>query len=275
MIRASFITLLLLAQPAIAGDRLPLFDGHIHYSVGSPEAYPPDRVIQILDEAGIYRALLSSTPNDGTVLLHSKYPQRFVPELRPYRKTRDLQSWREERREWFKDPGTVEFIQTELQRGIYRGIGEFHLDGNEADSPEIKRIVELATQHKLWLHAHSDALAVEKLFELGPELRIIWAHAGMNESPATVGRMLSRYPGLTAELSYRNVVSADGQLVPEWRALFVEFPDRFIYGSDTWVPSRWADVIPMADSARRWLSQLPPEIADNIAYRNAEKLFGK
>src|SRR6185369_17315246 len=117
MIRASFITLLLLAQPAIAGDRLPLFDGHIHYSVGSPEAYPPERVIQILDEAGIYRALLSSTPNDGTELLYSKYPQRFVPELRPYRKTRDLQSWREERREWFKDPGTVEFIQTELQRG--------------------------------------------------------------------------------------------------------------------------------------------------------------
>ena len=275
MIRASFIALLLLAQSAIAGGRLALFDGHIHYSVGSPAAYPPDRVIQILDGAGIYRALLSSTPNDGTVLLYSKYPQRFVPELRPYRKTRDLQSWREERSTWFKDPGTVEFIQTELQRGIYRGIGEFHLDGNEADSPEIKRIVELAKQNKLWLHAHSDALAVEKLFELGPEVRIIWAHAGMNEAPATVGRMLSRYPGLTAELSYRNVVSADGRLAPEWRELFLEFPDRFIYGSDTWVPSRWADVIPMADDARRWLSQLPPDIADKIAYRNAEKLFGK
>ena len=267
--------LLLLAQTAAAGDRLPLFDGHIHYSVGSPEAYPPDRVIQILDEAGIYRALLSSTPNDGTVLLYSKYPQRFVPELRPYRKTTDLQSWREERRVWFKDPGTVEFIQTELQRGIYRGIGEFHLDGNEADSPEIKRIVDLAVARKLWLHAHSDALAVEKLFGLGPDLRIIWAHAGMSESPATVGRMLRRYPGLTGELSYRNVVSSDGQLDPDWRALFLEFPDRFIYGSDTWVPSRWADVIPMAQSARRWLSHLPPEIADNIAYRNAEKLFGK
>ena len=275
MVRILFAGLLLCAGMAVAEGRLPLFDGHIHYSVGSPEAYPPELAIRILDEAGIERALLSSTPNDGTLLLYSRYPQRFVPELRPYRKTRDLQSWSEERRMWFKDPGTVVFIETELRRGIYRGIGEFHLDGNEADTPVVRRIVQLAAERELWLHAHSDAAAVEKLFEVDPKVRIVWAHAGMSEPPATVGQMLQRYPRLTAELSYRHVVSSDGQLDPEWRALFLKFPDRFIYGSDTWVPSRWADVVPMAAAARQWLSQLPPELAENIAFRNAQRLFGK
>ena len=273
MPRLCLVALLLFAEVAAAEDLQPLFDGHIHYSVGSAEAYPPEKVIQILDDAGIRRALLSSTPNDGTVLLYSKYPQRFVPELRPYRKTHDLQSWSEERRLWFKDPGTVVFIETELRRGIYRGIGEFHLDGNEADTPVIKRIVQLAAERDLWLHAHSDAIAVEKLFEVDSRVRIVWAHAGMSEPPATVGRMLGRYPRLTAELSYRNVVLSDGRLDPQWRALFLEFPDRFIYGSDTWIPSRWADVVPMATATRRWLSQLPAEVAEKIAFGNAESLF--
>ena len=80
-----------------AQDRLRLFDGHIHYSVGSPQQYPPEKAIAILDEAGIGRALLSSTPNDGTIQLHKLYPERFVPELRPYRKTRDFETWAVER----------------------------------------------------------------------------------------------------------------------------------------------------------------------------------
>ena len=49
-----------------------------------------------------------------------------------------------ERASWYRDPETAVFIEAELKRGIYRGIGEFHLDGTEADSPVIRRIVELA-----------------------------------------------------------------------------------------------------------------------------------
>ena len=72
---------------------LPLFDGHIHYSVGAARQYSPEQIVGILDQAGIRRALLSSTPNDGTRELFRLYPRRFIPELRPYRKTRDLASW--------------------------------------------------------------------------------------------------------------------------------------------------------------------------------------
>ena len=81
-----------IASPAMA-EELPLFDGHIHYSVGSLERYPPEEVIRILDAAGITLALLSSTPNDGTRMLYAKYPERFIPELRPYRNTHDFETW--------------------------------------------------------------------------------------------------------------------------------------------------------------------------------------
>ena len=54
----------------LLAERLPLFDGHIHYNLDAPERYPPSEVVRILDEAGITGALLSSTPNDGTRLLY-------------------------------------------------------------------------------------------------------------------------------------------------------------------------------------------------------------
>jgi Amidohydrolase len=259
---------------AHAQEKFPLFDGHIHYSVGATEKYSPDQIIGILDRAGIRQALLASTPNDGTIELYRRFPNRFIPELRPYRKTRDLASWSTERRTWYRDPDTVSFIEQELKRGIYRGIGEFHLDGEEADSPVIRRIVEIAAANKLWLHAHSDAVAIEKLFAIDPKARIIWAHAGMSEPTETVDRMLGRFPALWADLSYR-YVAPGGTLDPAWKALFLKCPDRFIYGSDTWIPPRWEEVEALTREARGWLAQLPRELAENIAWRNAERIFAK
>jgi len=269
----SVVALALCIATTVVAEELPLFDGHIHYSVGSPEQYPPEEAMRILDSAGITHALLSSTPNDGTRMLYAKYPERFIPELRPYRNTRDFETWAVERASWYRDPETVTFIEKELERGIYRGIGEFHADGEEAATPEMRAIAQLAERKGLWLHAHSDAAAVEHLFSHAPSLTIVWAHAGMSTPPAEIGRMLERYPRLFAELSYRYEVATGGIVEPVWRDLFLRFPDRFIYGTDTWIPMRWETVIPLARAARGWLSDLLPEVAKNIAYRNAERIF--
>ncbi len=263
---------LCLAGQAMA-EQLPLFDGHIHYNLDAPERYPPQEVMRILDQAGITGALLSSTPNDGTRLLLEQYSQRFIAELRPYRKTTDFETWRLERASWYRDPDTVAFIERELERGIYRGIGEFHANGDEAATPQMRAIARLAERNGLWLHAHSDAPAVEHLFAHAPSLTIIWAHAGMSTPPAQIDRMLAAYPRLFAELSYRDVVAADGKLDPLWRGLFLKYPDRFIYGSDTWITPRWEAVVPLAQSARKWLGELPEDVAEKIAFRNAQRIF--
>ncbi len=256
-----------------AAEQLPLFDGHIHYNLDAPERYPPQEVMRILDQAGITGALLSSTPNDGTRLLLEQYSQRFIAELRPYRKTTDFETWRLERASWYRDPDTVAFIERELERGIYRGIGEFHANGDEAATPQMRAIARLAERNGLWLHAHSDAPAVEHLFAHAPSLTIIWAHAGMSTPPAQIDRMLATYPRLFAELSYRDLVAADGKLDPLWRGLFLKYPDRFIYGSDTWITPRWEAVVALAQSARKWLGELPEDVAEKIAFRNAQRIF--
>ena len=100
-----------IALSAVAQDKLPLFDCHIHYSFDATEAYPPASAVKLLDQAGIGRAVVSSTPNDGTIKLHALDPERFIPFLRPYRKARDASSWAAERQSWYRDPETLTFIE--------------------------------------------------------------------------------------------------------------------------------------------------------------------
>lgn len=259
--------LLVLAPPLSAAEPLPLFDGHIHYNAEAGTMYTPAQALAAMRQAGIRGALVSSTPNEGTHALHGLDPGRIVPEVRPYRTEADRGSW-------FDDPGIAEFVGQELRRGSYRAVGEFHVFGTQAASPVIGRIVRMAVEHDLPLHAHADAQAVDLLFGHAPRVRILWAHAGMNASVAEVGRMLDRHPGLMAELSYRDDVAPAGKLDVAWRALFLRHPQRFVFGSDTWTASRWRELGPLAQAAREWLAQLPPDVAENIAWRNAERLFG-
>jgi predicted TIM-barrel fold metal-dependent hydrolase len=265
----------LAALCASADDKLPLFDSHVHYSFNAVESYPPPVVLKWLDHALIRRAILSSTPNDGTIKLQALYPDRFIPFLRPYRKTRDSTSWAAERQSWYGDPETLTFIEKELARGIYRGIGEFHVNGDEVDTPVMRGIVEIAVKRNIWLMAHSDASAIEKLFAFNPNVRIIWAHTGMSEPEQTVGRMFANYPTLIGELSYRSGIAGASGITPQWRELFLRYPDRFVYGSDTWVASRWPEVPALAEAARGWLADLPKDVAEKIAFGNGERLFGR
>jgi hypothetical protein len=255
------------ASAAAQPSPLPIFDAHIHYSAPDWSSHPPERVLAILDGAGVSRALVSSTPDDGTVRLYEKAPARIVPELRPYRTRADMAGW-------WQDASIVAYLESRLQRKIYRGIGEFHLHGGQTGTPVIRRVVELAVRDGLILHAHSDERAVVELFGIDPRVRILWAHAGMSSGPEAVGALLDRHPNLWVELALRyGDVAPGGALDPRWRALFLRHPDRFLVGTDTWVTSRWDAVAPSAAEARRFLGELPREVAEQIAFRNADRLY--
>jgi hypothetical protein len=255
-----------LVAPAAAAD-LPLFDAHVHYSMPDWNVVSVDRAMVILDRAGVRRALVSSTPDEGTLRLYERDPRRIVPELRPYRNRSDMASWA-------RDPAVLAYVEERLQRGIYKGIGEFHLAAADAPGPLVKRYVELAVGRGLVLHSHSDAEAVRHLFAHDARVRVLWAHAGMTAGPAEVGAMLDRYPNLWVELALRTDVAPTGTLDPEWRALFLRHPDRFSVGTDTWVTSRWEELPRYLAEVRAWLAQLPPEVAERIAFANADRLYG-
>jgi hypothetical protein len=253
-------------SPAAAADAR-LFDGHIHYSRPDWSVYTPDQIVAILDKAGITRALVSSTPDDGTLKLYDRDPKRFIPILRPYRTRDDMSTW-------WKDPSIIPYLEQRLTRGVHKGIGEFHIHGKDIHTPVLKQITGMAVQRNLYLHAHSDDLAVIELFAIEPKSKIIWAHAGMSSNAAAVGALMDKHANLWADLSFRyGDVAPGGTLDPAWRALLIRHADRFMLGSDTYITSRWEQVVAMAAEARQFLHHLPPDVADKIATKNIERLF--
>lgn len=252
------------AAPATA-DELPIVDTHLHYSANSWQDYSPAAVLLLLDQAAVRRGFVSSTPDDGTVRLYEAAPDRIIPVLRPYRQPGELSSWHQ-------DPTVVPYLEERLARPIYRGIGEFHLMGAEARSPVVRQVAELARRHGLFLHCHCDAEAAEILLGLAPGVRVLWAHAGMGAGPDEVGRLVGASAQLLVELALRSDVAPGGQLDPGWRDLLLRHPDRFMVGTDTWIPSRWAGYVDVQTDTRVWLRQLPADVARRLATENAESL---
>ncbi|MEH6403822.1 MAG: hypothetical protein V7750_10650 [Sneathiella sp.] len=246
------------------GVKSPLIDTHIHYSHDAWENLPPLEALAVLKKAGLKKAFVSSSSDEGTQKLFEAAQDLIVPVLRPYRKRGEINSW-------YRDETVVDMLKSRLAKNTYAGIGEFHIFGADADLPVMREVVKLAHKYGIFLHAHSDAEAVDRLFLQNPDARILWAHSGF-ENPEKVGKMLEKHPNLWADLAFRSEHASAGKVDPDWRNLFLKFPKRFMIGTDTYAPERWYFVIDHADWSREWLQDLPSDIRQNISYINAETL---
>jgi len=262
----------------------PLFDAHLHYNVEAYDGpHPLPDALARLQRNGVRAIVANSRPNDGTQRLAQSPDTRkagvtVVPFVRLYRTRADYDNW-------FRDDGIYAMVQSELARGTaagpYRGLGEFHLyESRNADGPVARRLMALAEEKDLAVLAHVDDEAVDLLMantpSKGAKVRLIWAHTGIAGPPvARVEQLLQRYPRLMGELSYRpGLTCGDGLLCPEWRALLLKYPDRFLIGSDTWIDQRWESYDQTMQGYRRWLGALPPDVARRIAWDNGASLFG-
>lgn len=256
--------------PARAQEPIEIFDAHLHYNWEPKPFYALDEVLALFRKHRVTGIIATSRPNDGTHALVAAQPKdvAVVPFIRPYRVRADIGTW-------FGDPTIYDLVLEEYKRGYYRGIGEFHLTGRAAAREWVKKTVDFAVEKDLLLHAHADEEAVEILFTHNPGARIIWAHTGFGLDPARVEALLIKHRALWGELSYRSgITDGAGQLTPEWRSLFQRYPDRFVLGSDTWINERWQSYGAIMDGYRRWLAQLPPDVARKIAHANARAILG-
>lgn len=252
------------AAVALAAD-LPIFDAHVHYSHDAWENLPPRMAIDLIRKAGVRRALVSGSNDEGNQKLYAEAPDLILPSLRPYRTRSDVSGW-------VHDPAIIAYLEERLKKYRYVAIGEFHLYGADADLPVPRRMVALAKQYGLHLHAHSDVDAIERLFKQHPNAKILWAHAGFAR-PDEVRAMLRKHKNLWADLAFRSDHGSNGKLDPDWRDAFLEFPDRFMVGTDTYTPERWPFIVEHARWSRQWLADLPADVAERIAYKNGERLF--
>ena len=275
-----------LASLAQAADYSgPLLDAHLHYNVEAVQGpHPISDVLARMQRNGVRAIVANSRPNDGTKALVEARTQTdaagvtVVPFIRLYRNRADYDNW-------YRDESIYEMVQAEFTRGTargpYRGIGEFHLyDSRNANGPVARKLMAFAEDKQLAVLAHVDDVAVDLLMANAPskgqKLRLIWAHTGIGGTPVErVEAMLARYPLLMGELSYRPGLTCEGGLLcPEWRALLLRYPDRFLIGSDTWINPRWQQYDELMQGYRRWLGDLPPEVARRIAWDNGAALFG-
>ena len=270
----------------------PLFDAHLHYNdeacvhdtpaPGCP--HPLSDVLQRMQRNGVRAIIANSRPNDGTKALAQAREQTraagvtVVPFIRLYRDRADYNNW-------FRDPTIADMVRSELTQGTlsgpYRGLGEFHLyDSANAQGTIARELMVLADRQNLAVLAHVDDVAIEQLMQHTPSkgqtTRLIWAHTGIGGTPvARVDELMARFPRLMGELSYRpGLTCDDGQLCPDWRALILKYPDRFLIGSDTWINQRWLYYDGLMEGYRTWLGGLPPDVARSVGWDNGARLFG-
>ena len=255
-------------RPPIPLSDLPIFDTHAHYSRNSWSEYSPQDIINKLVSANVARALISSSPDDGTRRLQALDPVRIAAGLRPYHDEVGINNWETSEK-------TLPYLDERIDAPFYVALGEIHVHVDNVESPIFQSAIRRALDRDLVLHIHSDAETIRAVFEIAPDAKILWAHAGLIEAPETVSATLDDYPSLWTDISIREYsIAPNGVLDEAWRDLFLKHPDRITIGSDTWIPERWTSYENIIASDRIWLNQLPLNIAENIAYRNAVKLFG-
>jgi hypothetical protein len=269
----------------------PLADAHAHLEADS--GVSAEGLLGLYDEVGVRGAWLFGSPWSIAADAARRYPDRFVPFLAEgYAATLAEGSA-------YRDAA---LLTTVLGDRTVRGLGEiilrhsaFRLGASgggyaapavdvPADHPLLLEAYDIAGRHGVPVVVHQEAAYVtelERAVAAAPGTTFVWAHAGHGPA-ATLRPLLGRYPNLYADLAARTpwlgpgTVLTDGEGVvrPEWAALLAEYPDRLLVGFDLFVPAhyRLPYVRDTVGYYRGLLGQLDPAAAEQVAYRNADRL---
>ncbi|MBI4611973.1 MAG: amidohydrolase family protein [Planctomycetes bacterium] len=134
---------------------------------------------------------------------------------------------------------------------------------------------------------------LERLLEHDRKARIVWQHIGWdNTGGMTIDllkRLLAEHSNLCLALRVEErlvtiggmepmphrIVDREWKIDPAWRALFEEFPDRFVIGSDEFFGGPGSRRAPQSfEETWRILDQLPADLAAKIGRENAARIYG-
>ncbi len=118
---------------------------------------------------------------------------------------------------------------------------------------------------------------------------IVWSHVGWDNTGDLTAELLDRlfaaHPNLYASLKILDApgpcqsmenrpLTEDGDLRPEWLALFEEWPERFVLGSDEFVGGTDGVGAPSTQGTWDLMAQLPDELAQAFACDNPRRIYG-
>ena len=205
----------------------------------------------------------------------------------------------------------IEETERKLASGRFFGIGEFivrhwaydrgpHAEQeNPIYSTFMRRMSELSARFEVPMVVHMEGYPAlvddfSRLLVGYPNTRFIWAHNCGRSRAAVIRGMLARHSNLFCDLagmtnvgtysygtgwprmeSFTALIEQDGVLVPDMKALYEEFPDRFMLGMDV-AHARGNNLqtyFRHVNRFRELLGQLKPETAKKFAETNAIRVF--
>jgi predicted TIM-barrel fold metal-dependent hydrolase len=158
---------------------------------------------------------------------------------------------------------------------------DLHIDLAPSDMPLPSRPAFNATNPPM---LKANMAGFERLLDHNAATKIIWAHAGTDplgtRNPTIERQLLQRHANLYMSLRLGRsgptpdfALDETDNLKPTWLALIRDFPGRFVLGSDFFYGGSRGPGEDEFKNFWRLLCQLPADLADRIAYRNAEALY--
>jgi hypothetical protein len=170
---------------------------------------------------------------------------------------------------------------------------DLHMEAVLEERPMPENLLDACDQNPPTLMATVPAF--ERLLAHNREATIVWQHIGWdNAGDMTIEllrRLLDDHPNLVMALKIEGrpmqvgggnlpmpnrMIDGRGQIKEEWLALFEDYPDRFVIGADEFigVGGRATHGVPSFTETWAILSQLPPDLAQQIGHDNAARIYG-
>jgi predicted TIM-barrel fold metal-dependent hydrolase len=189
------------------------------------------------------------------------------------------------------DAGAAPRLDAELDKTKAPVAGEVHVRqvsrkiDRDPGAAAFGKILDVCARRGVPLVIHDELTdqatgALERALTAHPKATIILAHAG--EAPAArLEPLLTRHPNLLVDLSGMHfqrtpaLAPENGPMDAGYKALIEKMPDRFLMGIDVWAPRLFEPAMldRLMTWARRVLGQLPPDVAERVAWKNATAVF--
>ncbi|MFT5504298.1 MAG: hypothetical protein ACI8XC_002013 [Gammaproteobacteria bacterium] len=267
----------------------PFVDVHVHFNWDQKEIISAEEIVAKLKRANIAFAVVASTPSRLALELKQAGGDLIVPFFSPY--THELG-----KQDWYLHDKTLLLAEEGLSSGQYQGIGEVHLMPGfrpKTDNKVFIGLLKLAQKYAVPVLIHIDYGNEQKFLEICQRyssLKFIFAHAGGNLSAKHISRVIEKCDNALIEFSardpwrYGGLTGDDDLLLLSWRNLVLEYPHRFVVGTDpVWKVTRtqtwdqaddgWDYFEQLVRYHLNWIKALPVKVQRMISHENARRLF--
>ncbi len=282
---------------SVEGGELYFIDAH---SQVDHKVVPMEKVISIMNQGGVSHTILSARgklKGKDLLIFSSKYRDQITPAVRTKGKHYDAGS-----------PRYYRMLKSQVASGKYSAIAEvlmYHAQkGDKAPEyvvyPEDKRVLtalEYAIDNS-WpfvVHIEFGSLygekkkrymeSMERMLDNYSEQPFVLAHMGQLKSDEC-RRLIESHENIYFHTGWTNpaAVRSSNQpwvnlfkgkyLAPEWRDLFIQYPQRFVFALDNVFAEHWTSFyVEQMQYWRKAMAELPVEVANQIAHGNAERLW--